>query len=104
MMKHLAVTLAALALGAVPAFAASAAAQPMAAATSAPEVSSVSAGAPSAGDRMTDALNLLEAQGYGSFSDFRAEGGVFTATVKNKGGKDVKVQIDPASGQITTQS
>lgn len=84
MMKHVAFTLAALALGAVPAFAASASGTPI-------------------GNRMTNALNLLEAHGYGSFSDFKANGNDFTATV-NKNGRDVTVQIDPGSGQITTQS
>ena len=84
MMKRLAFTLVALALGAVPAFAASASTMSM-------------------GDRMTNALNLLEAHGYGSFSNFKANGNDFTATV-NKNGKDVTVQIDPGSGQVTTQS
>ena len=35
--------------------------------------------------RMTQALNLLEAQGYGNFSNFEQDGANFEATVKQNG-------------------
>jgi hypothetical protein len=56
----------------------------------------------SAGDRMTAALNLLEAKGYGDFSNFKADGNNFAATVKQNG-KSFGVVIEPDSGQITRQ-
>ena len=52
--------------------------------------------------RMTDALNLLEAKGYGDFSGFRPEGKNFAATV-SQDGKSFTVIIDPDSGRITRQ-
>ena len=58
----------------------------------------------SAGDaaRMTQALNLLEAQGYGSFSNFKADGANFQATV-DQNGQSFSVLINPDSGQISRQ-
>jgi hypothetical protein len=53
-----------------------------------------------AGDRMTAALNLLEAKGYGDFSNFKADGGNFAASVKQNG-QSFGVVINPDSGQIT---
>ena len=53
--------------------------------------------------RMTEALNILEAKGYGDFKDFHAKGGSFTATV-TKNGKAFAVTIDPQSDTVTTQS
>ncbi|HZB93808.1 MAG TPA: hypothetical protein VE397_20335 [Stellaceae bacterium] len=54
------------------------------------------------GNRMTSALNLLEAKGYGDFSHFKQDGGNFTATV-NQRGQQFNVVIDPGSGQVTRQ-
>lgn len=54
-------------------------------------------------ERMTDALNLLEAKGYGDFSDFRQDGKNFAATV-SQGGRRFTVVIDPDSNRITRQS
>jgi len=53
--------------------------------------------------RMTHALNLLEAKGYGDFSNFRADGKNFDATV-TQNGKAVNVVIDPDANQIMQQS
>lgn len=57
-----------------------------------------------AGDaaRMTQALNLLESQGYGSFRDFKAAGANFAATV-SQNGQNFTVLINPDSGQISRQ-
>ncbi|GEM_PF-4710041 len=52
--------------------------------------------------RATTALNILEAQGYAAFSDFRANGGTFTALV-NDGGRQFRVVINPDTGQISRQ-
>ncbi len=54
------------------------------------------------GGRATAALNVLEAQGYADFSDFRANGSTFTALV-NDGGQRFRVVIDPDTGQISRQ-
>jgi hypothetical protein len=54
------------------------------------------------GDRMTAALNLLEAKGYGGFSDFKQNGKDFAATV-NQNGQHFTVTVDPDSGQVTRQ-
>lgn len=55
----------------------------------------------STGHRMTKALNLLEANGYGGFSNFKADGkGGFKATV-TRDGHDVTVHIDPDTGKVT---
>jgi hypothetical protein len=59
--------------------------------------------APGAEQRITYALNLLEAKGYGDFSDFRQDGKNFTATV-SQDGKRFTVMIDPDSRRITRQS
>lgn len=53
--------------------------------------------------RMTQALNLLEAKGYGDFTNFRADGKNFDATV-TQNGKTVTVVVDPDASQITQQS
>ena len=52
--------------------------------------------------RMTSALNLLEAKGYGSFNNFKRDGKDFTATVM-KNGQSQTLRIDPDSGQVTNQ-
>ena len=53
--------------------------------------------------RMTEALNLLEAKGYGTFRDFRADGKNFDATVRQDG-KSFTVVVDPDAGHITQRS
>ena len=50
--------------------------------------------------RDTEALNLLEGQGYTDFTDFRPDGQDFDATV-TQNGKTFAVKIDPDSGRIT---
>jgi hypothetical protein len=62
----------------------------------------VALAADSEAQRMTHALNLLEAQGYGSFSNFAQDGKNFSATV-NKNGQRFGVVVDPDSDQITRQ-
>jgi len=52
------------------------------------------------GDRMTRALNLLEAKGYTNFIDFRGAGGSYEATV-TQGGRHFAVRVDPDSQQVT---
>jgi hypothetical protein len=54
------------------------------------------------GNRMTQALNLLEAKGYGDFTNFTAEGGNFTATV-DQNGQHFAVLVNPDSGQVARQ-
>jgi len=54
-----------------------------------------------AADRETQALNLLEAKGYGGFTNFRPAGNDFTATVTREG-RTMNVQVNPQSGQVTT--
>lgn len=53
--------------------------------------------------RMTAALNALEANGYGDFSNFKADGANFSATV-TRNGKQTVVVVDPDTGQVTRQS
>jgi hypothetical protein len=83
-----------------------AAAQPPAAATASPAPHVGDHARPTqskaAGDRMTAALNLLEAKGYGGFSDFKPSGKDFAATV-NENGQHFTVTVDPDSGQVTRQ-
>jgi hypothetical protein len=50
--------------------------------------------------RMTRALNLLEAKGYGAFSNFAPDGKNFTATV-TEGSRHFSVIVDPDSDQVT---
>jgi hypothetical protein len=52
--------------------------------------------------RMTHALNLLEAKGYGDFHNFRQDGKNFDATV-TRAGKQASVQVDPDTDQVTVQ-
>jgi len=54
----------------------------------------------SEGDRMTKALNLLEAKGDASFTNFRADGNAYRATV-SQNGRSFDVRVDPMSGQVT---
>jgi hypothetical protein len=55
-----------------------------------------------AGDRATKALNLLQANGYTQFSNFRPAGNEFEATVTRNGQQSVVI-IDPDSGRISSQ-
>ena len=52
--------------------------------------------------RETRALNLIEAKGYGDFTDFHAAGKNFTAQVDSHG-KRVTVLADPDTGRVTRQ-
>jgi hypothetical protein len=52
--------------------------------------------------RMTHALNLLEANGYGDFSDFRQDGKNFDATV-TRSGRQFTVVVDPDADQVSQQ-
>ncbi|HZS84672.1 MAG TPA: hypothetical protein VFA50_17485 [Stellaceae bacterium] len=52
-----------------------------------------------AGDRYTQALNLLEAKGYTGIENFAAKGQGFTAYAWHNG-KRVAVSVDPTTGQI----
>ena len=54
-------------------------------------------------NRETKALNLLEAKGYASFSNFKPAGKDYSAIVA-KNGHNMTVMVDPASGRVTTQS
>ena len=60
---------------------------------------SMARGAGSTAARETRALNLLEAQGYGSFTDFAPAGKDFTAKVTQNGHVST-MRIDPESGQV----
>ncbi len=53
--------------------------------------------------RDTKALNMLEANGYTRFSNFRSDGKNFEATVTANNGKQMTVIVDPDSGHITRQ-
>lgn len=52
------------------------------------------------GERATVALNLLERQGFGYFTNFRPAGSEFAATVIDNG-QQFDVMIDPEAGQIS---
>ena len=54
---------------------------------------------PKQGDRATQALNLLEAKGYGNFTDFKADGNNFEATVQQHG-KTMNVVVDPITKMV----
>lgn len=51
-------------------------------------------------ERITKALNLLEANGYGDFKNFQPDGQNYVADVMS-GGQQMKVAVDPSSGQVT---
>jgi hypothetical protein len=99
-MKRIALSMAVLALSAGAAFAASPA-QP--AATTTPKTHHVSAAARNnmVEQRMTKALNLLEAKGYGAFENFKADGQDYSATVIQSG-HSMTILVDPDSGRVTT--
>jgi hypothetical protein len=52
--------------------------------------------------RMTHALNLLEAKGYGDFHNFKPDGKDFAATV-TRAGKQTTVKVDPDTDQVTVE-
>ncbi len=54
---------------------------------------------PAQGRRATQALNLLEAKGYGDFKDFKADGRNFEATVQQQG-KTMTVVVDPLTKMV----
>ena len=56
-----------------------------------------------AGTPFTNALNLLEAQGYTGITDFRAEGQQFAATATYDGQR-VSVLVDPVTRRIQRRS
>lgn len=74
-------------------------APPAQATTSAPSVADLDN---PQGARATAALNVLEAQGYADFSEFRPEDGMYTAMVRD-GGQRFRVVINPDTGQISRQ-
>ena len=88
-MKRVLFFAAALALGASPAFAATTLG-----------TTAVDGHTRHEGDRMTAALNLLEAKGDASFTNFAASGNDFSATV-SQNGRSFAVRIDPDRGQVT---
>ena len=53
--------------------------------------------------RMTHALNLLEANGYGDFSNFKQDGRNFAATA-SRNGKEFTVIVNPDTNQLTHRS
>jgi hypothetical protein len=63
----------------------------------------VALAADNSAERMTHALNLLEAQGYGGFTNFAPDGKDFSASV-SRNGQGFTVVVDPDSDQITRQS
>jgi hypothetical protein len=114
-MKRIALTLATLAMSAGAAFAATpapAASAPATAATTPKAMTphhphhamqAASRSSDHTAQRMTSALNLLEAKGYGSFDNFKSDGKNFTATV-TRNGHEMSVRVDPDRGQVTVQS
>ena len=107
-MKRIAFTFAALALSAGTAFAAAPASAPSAATptqkTQAAKPMHVALRNSPDAKRMTKALNILEAKGYGSFNNFKADGANFSASVAQQNGHAQTVVVNPDSGQVTVQS
>jgi hypothetical protein len=54
-------------------------------------------------ERITRALNLLEANGYGGFTNFQPAAGGYAATV-TKNGRQMNVTVNPDTGQVTPQA
>lgn len=52
------------------------------------------------GDRYTDALNILEANGYTGVENFAPDGQDFTATALHAGNHRVAVIVDPSAGTV----
>jgi Peptidase propeptide and YPEB domain len=52
--------------------------------------------------RASAALNLLEAHGYGDFTDFQPDGQNFTAMVATTNGQRAKVVINPDTGDVSS--
>jgi hypothetical protein len=55
------------------------------------------------GDRMTEALNLLSADGYFNVQSLTPQGNQFIANA-TQNGRNVSVIVDPQSGKITNRS
>jgi hypothetical protein len=53
-------------------------------------------------NRETQALNLIEARGYGPIRSFRNDGKLYDATVMQNG-KAISLQVDPDNGRVTHQ-
>jgi len=106
-MKRIALTLAALALSAGAAFAAAPATPATAPSHKATVMHKTHLATAMRNDadakRMTKALNILEAKGYGSFNNFKADGANYAATIMQNGHAETVV-VNPDSGQVTTQS
>jgi hypothetical protein len=56
----------------------------------------------SVANRMTAALNILEAKGYGDFRAFQPDGKDYSAAVAQDG-QHFTVLVDPDNGQVTRQ-
>lgn len=104
-MKHIALTLAALGLSAGAALAATPAMNQPAQTQPPMQQSRDQMGRAQRSDwranQETKALNLLEAQGFASFTDFRPAGGDQYAANVVRHGHDMTVRVDPADGRIT---
>jgi hypothetical protein len=72
------------------------------AALAAPASGPIASAHPEDNGRDTRALNMLEANGYAAFSNFRQQGNDFAADVKQNG-RQFTVLVDPDSGKITPQ-
>ena len=55
------------------------------------------------GDRMTEALNLLSADGYFNIQSLTPQGDQFLANA-TQNGRNVSVLVDPQSGKVTNRS
>lgn len=102
MRKNIVFALAALLLGPSVAFAASPAMSTSTSAHHAKSMAMKTKSSPPSPQRMTKALNLLEAKGYGGFTNFKADGSDFTASVM-RNGRDETVRVDPDTGKVMTQ-
>ena len=99
-MTRIALLTTALALGANAALAATPAATPTPPARS---HAAVPARDDASADRMTKALNLLEANGYAAFRNFKSDGKDFTASV-TKDGHNMTLLVDPDADKVTVES
>ena len=100
-MKRIALTIAALGLSAGAAFAASPNSSAMTQPSQQPSQQAQMQRSGWQANQETKALNVLEAQGFASFSNFRPVGNDHYAANVIQHGRDTTVQIDPQDGQIT---
>jgi hypothetical protein len=56
------------------------------------------------GDRYTDALNILEANGYTGITDIVNNGKTYDAKATDPSNKPVSVTVDPSTGTVKTNS